>query len=303
MDRNDVEWHGSFAVIVTPFTYDGDIDESAYRQIVDLVIEDGCHGVISAGSTGEFFLMTDDERKRVYAIAADQAAGRVPVLGGASAIRTEDVVDLTRAAGDVGCDGVMVLPPIYVRLSDREVLEFYRRVSQEGGLPILLYNSPMAVRTSLGPRLVEQLAGYDNVVAIKDSSRDLQQVADLILYCGDQVRVFVGEENQILAGVAMGADGAVAMVPQVVGRMAVDLYETAAAGEMERARELHEKIIRVYDLFKVGSGYVALKESMNMLGRPGGYSRPPMLPLTEEQRGELRKIFEDVGLLTPAAVA
>ena len=97
--------------------------------------------------------------------------------------------------------------------------------------------------------------------------------------------------------------GAVAMVPPVVGRMAVELYEAAVSGDMERARELHFKIVRVYDLFKVGSGYVAIKESMNLLGRPGGYSRPPMLPFTDEQRGQLREIFEDVGLLVPSAVS
>ena len=111
MNRNDIDWHGSFTVIVTPFTRDGDIDEAAYRRVVDLVIDDGCHGVISAGSTGEFFLMTDDERKRVFSIAADQTAGRVPVLGGTSAIRTEDVVDLTQGAREAGCSGVMLLPP------------------------------------------------------------------------------------------------------------------------------------------------------------------------------------------------
>ena len=172
-------WHGSFAVIVTPFTRDGDIDEAAYREIVDLVIEDGCHGVISAGSTGEFFLMTADERKRVFAIAADQAGGRIPVLGGTSATRTEDVIDLTRAAAQAKCNGVMVLPPIYVRLQDRELIEFYRRVSEEGGLPVMVYNSPLAVRSNLTPQLVQKLMQLDNVVAIKDSSRDLQQVAQV----------------------------------------------------------------------------------------------------------------------------
>jgi 4-hydroxy-tetrahydrodipicolinate synthase len=127
-------------------------------------------------------------------------------------------------------------------------------------------------------------------------------VADLIRFCGDRLKVFVGEENQLLAGIAMGAVGAVAMVPQVVGRMAVELYETAAAGDTERARELHEKVKRVYDLFDVGSGYVCIKESMNMLGKSGGYSRPPMLPLTEPQREKLRQIYENVGLLEPIAL-
>ena len=302
MNRNDIDWHGSFTVIVTPFTRDGDIDEAAYRRVVDLVIDDGCHGVISAGSTGEFFLMTDDERKRVFSIAADQTAGRVPVLGGTSAIRTEDVVDLTQGAREAGCSGVMLLPPIYIEIGDRELFEFYSRVSGEGGLPIMLYNSD-ATPTFLTPKRVEQLMAIGNVVAIKDSSRDLNQLADLVRFCGDEIRVFVGLEDLLLAAVAMGAVGAVAMVPQVVDRMAVELYEAAAAGDMERAMELHQKIVRVYDLFKVGSGYMAVKESMNMLGRPGGYSRPPMLPLTGEQKATLREIFEDVGILEPAAAA
>ena len=299
MDRNDVDWHGSFAVIVTPFTRGGAIDESAYRRVVDLVIEAGCHGIISAGSTGEFFLMTHDERKRVFSIAAAQAGGRVPVLAGVSATRTDDVVGLTRSAADSGCAGTMLLPPIYIRVDDRELYEFYRRASEEGGLPIMLYNGNSP--TFLTPERVQRLAELDNVVAIKDSSRIMQQMDDLVRLCGDQVSVFVGEENLLLAAIAAGAVGAVAMVPQVVGSMAVELYESAATGDTDRARELHHKIVRVYDLFNVGSGYVAIKESMNMLGRPGGYSRPPMLPFTERQRTELCQIFEDVGLLIPAA--
>ena len=297
MGRTDVNWHGSFAVIVTPFTKEGEIDEAAYRKVVDLVIEAGCHGVISAGSTGEFFLMTHEERKHVFSVAVEQAAGRVPVIAGTSAIRTEEVIDLTQYAATIGCAGAMLLPPIYIMVDEREVIEFYCRISGDVGLPIMLYNSPHAVRTYLTPRLVEQLMKLDNVVAIKDSSLDMRQLSDLVRFCGHEIRVFIGLEDLLLPALAVGAVGAVAMVPQVVGNMAVGLYETAVAGDFERARELHHKIVRVYDLFKVGSGYVAIKESMNMLGRPGGYSRPPMLPFSEEQRAQLREIYEDVGLL------
>ena len=302
MGSSRVDWHGSFAVIVTPFTEDGDVDESAYRQVVDLVIDAGCHGVISGGSTGEFFLMTGDERKWVYGIAADQARGRVPVVAGTSAIRTEDVVDLTRHAGEAGCAGAMVLPPIYRALDDRELLEFYRRVSHEGGLPIMLYNST-AVQTFLTPQRVEGLMELDNVVAIKDSSLSLRQLNDLVRFCGDEIQVFIGLEDLLISALSVGAVGVVAMMPQVVGRMAVELYETVVAGDMQRARELHDKIVRVYDLFNVGSGYVAIKEAMNMLGRPGGHSRPPMLPFTKEQRAQVRAICEDVGLLVPSPVS
>ncbi|UCH01480.1 MAG: 4-hydroxy-tetrahydrodipicolinate synthase [Candidatus Bathyarchaeota archaeon] len=299
MGTKKVDWHGSFAVIVTPFTKDGRIDEAAYRTVVDLVIQAGCHGVISAGSTGEFFLMTNAERKRVFAIAVDQAAGRVPVIAGTSAIRTEDVIDLTRAASQVGCAGAMILPPIYIQVDDRELIEFYSRISDEADLPIMLYNSPRAVRNTLTPQRVQQLMNIENVVAIKDSSRDMQQMNDLVRFCGDEIQVFVGVEDLLLPSLAVGAVGAVAMVPQVVGPMAVELFEAAVSGDMKRAQKLHLQILRVYDLFKVGSGYIAIKESMNLLGKPGGYSRPPMQSFNEEQKAQLRTILEDVGLLNP----
>ena len=132
----------------------------------------------------------------------------------------------------------------------------------------MLHNST-AVQTFLTPQRVERLMELDIVVAIKDSSLDLRQINDLVRFCGDEIQVFIGLEDLLLSALSVGAVGAVAMMPQVVGRMAVELYETAVSGDMQRARELHDKMVRVYDLFNVGSGYVAIKEAMNMLGRPG----------------------------------
>jgi 4-hydroxy-tetrahydrodipicolinate synthase len=302
MSTTDVDWHGSFAVIVTPFTRDGAIDEGGYRRVVDLVLEAGCHGVITAGSTGEFFLMNANERKRVFSIAVDQVAGRVPVIAGTSATRPEDVIALTRYAASIGCAGAMILPPIYIGLDEAETIAFYTRIDGEAGLNIMLYNSPSAVRTYLRPHVVQQLMQLEHVVAIKDSSLDMRQMNDLIRYCGHAIRVFVGLEDLLLPAMAAGAVGAVAMMPQVVGKMAVELYERTAAGDLQRARELHLTMVRVYDLFKVGSGYVAIKEAMNLLGKPGGYSRPPMRSFTDAQREQLRQILCDVGLMTTAGV-
>jgi 4-hydroxy-tetrahydrodipicolinate synthase len=300
MAKLRVDWHGSFAVIVTPFAKDGQLDEKAYRKVVEGVIEAGCHGVIAGGSTGEFFLMSTDERKRVHEIAVDQAKGRIPVLCGPAGIRTEDVVEIARHAKSAGCAGGMTLTPLYVGLDDREVVEFYKRVAGESGLPIMLYNSPRYVKAVLTPELVAKLARIDGVVAIKDTSFDMFQMNNLCRTVGDEIRVFVGLENLFLPALAVGAVGCVAMVPQVIGKKAVDLYTCWQKGDIKGARAAHEVLCRVYDLFNVGSGYIAIKESMNLLGKLGGYSRPPMLMFTDEQKTKLRAIYEDVGLLSPA---
>jgi 4-hydroxy-tetrahydrodipicolinate synthase len=297
MNRDDIKWHGSFAVIVTPFRQDGDVDEPAYRQIINHVIGAGCHGVITTGSTGEFFLMSSDERKRVVEICTDEVRRRVPVLAAPSATRTEDVVDFTKHARHAGCSGVMVMPPVYVPMTDRELIEFYSRVAGEGGLPIMLYNSPESVQANLTPSLVGRLAEIDEVVAIKDSSWDQIQVSNLLRTVGSEIRIFVGVEDLLLPSLAIGADGAVAMTPQIIGKAAVELYNSFRRGDYELAKALHFKMARLYDLFKIGMYVAVIKEAMRMLGQPGGYSRPPVLALTEEQRRQVRAILEDVGHL------
>ena len=290
-----INWYGSFSVIVTPFTKNGDIDEKGYREIIDFVINAGAHGIIAAGSTGEFFLLTNDERKQVFEIATDQVNSRVPLLAGVSASRTDDVLELAKFAETTGSDGLMLLPPLYITVDDAEILNFFTTISDTINLPIMIYNG--ATPNFLSIERVNRLLEVSNIVAIKDSSRDMTQMNDLIRFCGNKISVFVGEEDLLLPSISIGAVGSVAMVPQIVGEMAINLYQTAADGELSKAQELHNKIVRVYDLFRIGSGYVAIKESMKLLGLPGGYSRPPMRPFNQNQIEKLKQIFTDVGLL------
>ena len=290
-----INWYGSFSVIVTPFTKNGDIDEKGYREIIDFVINAGAHGIIAAGSTGEFFLLTNDERKQVFEIATDQVNSRVPLLAGVSASRTDDVLELAKFAETTGSDGLMLLPPLYITVDDAEILNFFTTISDTINLPIMIYNG--ATPNFLSIERVNRLLEVSNIVAIKDSSRDMTQMNDLIRFCGNKISVFVGEEDLLLPSISIGAVGSVAMVPQIVGEMAINLYQTAADGELSKAQELHNKIVRVYDLFRIGSGYVAIKESMKLLGLPGGYSRPPMRPFNQNQIEKLKQIFNDVGLL------
>lgn len=297
MNRNSVNWHGSFAVIVTPFKQDGSIDEAGYRRIIDFIIDSGCHGVIAAGSTGEFFLMSAEERKRVFEICVDQTAGRVPVIACPAAIRTEEVVGHTQAAMKAGCDGVMVLPPLYVKITDREIEEFYKRVAGEGGLPLMLYNSPFAVNVYLTPKLIEKLVKIEEVVAIKDSSFDMLQFSNLVRTVKDEIRLFIGLEHLFVPALAIGADGAVAMSPPIAGRMASELYDSYVAGDHARAQELHVRMTRLYDIFEVGSMYSCIKESLKLQGMPGGYTRAPMLPFDDEQKAKLADILSELGLL------
>ena len=301
MSKPGVDWHGVQAVIVTPFSADGALDEAAYRQVVEFVIDAGCHGVIAAGSTGEFYLMSDEERGRVFDIAVDQAAGRVPVIGCPAAIRIEDTIALTRRAAEAGCAGVMALTPLYISLSEREIVDYYRRLSGEGGLPIMLYNSPKLVNNTLPAPLVSELMELEQVVAIKDTTWDLYTTIELIRQCGPDLRVFVGLEDLFLPALSVGAGRRRHDAPGGRQHDRRSLWTPRGRATMTGRRRFISNSLRAYDIFKVGSGYVGIKEAMNLLGRPGGHSRPPMLPYTEGQKDQLREILNDLGLLEPAA--
>ncbi len=299
MAKVNVDWHGSFAVNITTFDADGKIDDAGCRRVFADTVEAGCHGVIAAGSTGEFFLMDEAERARVFALAVEAVDGRVPVIACPAATRTEDVLRHTKAAEAAGCDGVMVLPPIYVGLDDREVIDFYTRVADASALPVMLYNSPFMVKTELTVEVVQRLAEHDNIVAIKDSAFDIRKTSDVMRFCGETLKLFIGVEDMYLPALAIGAAGAVAMAPQIVGRPAPEIYDAYMAGDLTRARRCHYLVARVYDiLFKSGSMYVAVKEAMNLLGKPGGHMRAPMLPFTQAQRAEVREILRETGFLS-----
>ncbi len=295
MNRNDVDWHGILAVLVTPFTEDGKIDEESYRRIVELSIDDGVHGIITCGSTGEFYAMSREERGHLCRITVDQVHHRVPVICGASASCTSEVVELGQQAANLGADGTMIVPPYYARPNEREIVAFFKEISERTPLPIMLYNNPRRTGVNLVPRIVGSLAEIERVVAIKDSSKDFLQVCELVQSVGDRLRIFTGEETMLLGCVAMGADGAIALISQAMGRIPVELYEAARRGDYLRARDLQKKVARFYDALAIGNLFSALKEAMNQTGRPGGFPRKPLLPLTPDERDRVRSILQEIG--------
>lgn len=297
MSKPAVNWEGCFVPMVTPFDRDGLIDEPAFRRTIDLLIADGVDGIIIAGSTGEWYVLTDTERARLFHVAAEQARGRVTLLGGTSAIGTAETVALTRAAKEAGMAGVMILPPPYAMPNEREVVRHVAAVSDAVGVPILIYNNPGGTGINLTAKIVERLADGEAVVALKDSTKDLFQMGETIRRTRDRLRIFVGLEPYAVPAVLLGARGIVAMAPNILGSEAAGFYWAIVKGEWERVRVLQGKLSRLYEAFYAPgrAAYTVIKEAMNLVGRPGGFPRPPLLPLEPAERDELRTILRELG--------
>jgi 4-hydroxy-tetrahydrodipicolinate synthase len=303
MDRRSVQWEGNFNAAVTPFAADGAVDEAKFERNVSLLIDEGIDGIVVTGCTGEFWALSRDERVRLFGLAVRTAAGRVPIICGTSAIRATEVIELSRAAEKAGAQGVMITPPYYALPSQREILVHYQKVSDSIGLPILMYNIPKRQAVGIGHDLLQRLADVDRVVAIKQSAPGFDDVSDAVALVGDRIRVFAGHSvTRGFPAIAMGCDGYVSSVePQVMGKDAIQLFRLSKTSP-EAARKLQYKCIALDNAIHGGVGTfpASLKAAMNMLGRPGGYPREPLLPLTEEESGRLEDVLIKLALLTPA---
>lgn len=291
------KFSGSYPVCVTPFDARGQVDHAALRSYVDWQIAEGSHGLIPLGSTGEFLSLTREERAAVAETVIKQAAGRVPVLIGTAAEWTDEAVDLSREAEALGADGVMLVPPYYSSPTDAELVVHFTRVAEAIGIPMMLYNNPFTANVDLSAALVARLSQVENICYIKDTSKSVHRVTELLVACEGRMTVFAGYYpwESYLAG----AEGYSSVMANIAPRMSAETFERTVDGSGE-GRALYLRSLPLINAL-AGDLYVsATKAAMAMIGRSAGDPRPPRLPLPEEKRAELKRILEDLGLLAEA---
>jgi len=273
-------FRGTYTVLITPFSADGGtVDVLALQRLVNWQIEQGIHGLIPLGSTGEFLSLTAEEREQVIETCVRETAGRVPVLIGTGAEWTREAVHYARQAERMGADGILVIPPFYSSPTEDELFEHYRRIADATALPIMLYNNPATANVDLLPATVARLSRIDNVRYIKESTLEVTRVRDIIELCGERMTVFAG----ILGYESfwLGAQGWVAVCSNLL-RAALALYQKMLP------------IIR----WVGGHRYVAAsKAALDMMGLPVGAPRPPRLPLPLAEAANLRADLDALGLL------
>jgi 1-pyrroline-4-hydroxy-2-carboxylate deaminase len=307
MNRDDVEWWGYWPAAPTPFRNDGALDEPALRSLLQLYLDQGVHGILVNGSTGEWFSQTPAERERVTEVAVEAAAGRIPIITGVSAYTAAEAARLARHAARAGADGVLATPPPYVHPSPAEILAFYREVTEATELPFMIYNWPRGVAVDIDahPGLVQELAGLDHVAAIKDSTGDWLAMLRTVELVSDQVRVFGSflHRRGLAALLGLGGDGNIDG-GGVGAPFAVPFYEAvrrgdraAATAAVDRYTALSGRLIRPDYSGVFASPIPQLKAVMRLLGQPGGAVRPPLLPLNDPAAlDQLAQLLADVGL-------
>jgi 4-hydroxy-tetrahydrodipicolinate synthase len=289
--------HGIIPPVATPMLANEDLDLPRLRWFLDYLIANGVHGVFVLGTNSEFYALDEREKQEVIATTVTHVNKRVPVYAGTGAETTREAVRLTRMAQKEGADGVSVITPYFISPNQQEIYDHYRRIAEATSLPVILYNNPSTCGgLMIGVDTVARLAEIPNILAVKDSSGDLQNTQEYIKVVPPRFSVMMGRDTLIFPSLVMGTRGAVPATGNIAPQMLVSIYELFRKGDLEgaRAAQLHLNPLRMALSLCTPPG--AVKAALEMLGMPIGPCRSPVAAIAPEKKAKMKSALEAAGL-------
>ena len=282
-----VDWRGVFPALMTEFEQDGALDLGSTQRHARACLDAGCSGLIMLGTLGENSSLSPDEKEAVLRAAVEAVEGRVPVIAGVAEYTTELAIAQARRTERAGCAGIMALPCMVYEQDEREAVHHFRTLAAGTGLPIMIYNNPLAYKVDLKPEGFLGLVESANIVAIKESSHDSRRMTDSWNVLGDRFLMFCGVDDLIFENVLCGAVGWVSGLVNSFPAEGVRLFELASAGRIEEARDLYRWFMPLLhlDVHKKLVQYIKLANQMTGMGAE--WVRAPRLPLVGEERARV----------------
>jgi 4-hydroxy-tetrahydrodipicolinate synthase len=287
-------FEGVYPAIITPFTRGDrpDLDLEGLRENVKWLVEQGVHGIVPCGSTGESATMSHKEHEKVVEETVDVVNGKVPVLAGTGSNNTEEAVLLTKAAKNIGADGVLVISPYYNKPNKEGLKKHYKKIA-DLDIPVVMYNVPSRTGQNLEVDLVRDLSKHPNIVGIKEASGNLGQIWQIIEATRDEsFNVISGDDNLTLPILKLGGAGVISVAANVEPRRMVEMYEAFRKGNYQRARDLHFELEPLFKGLFIETNPIPVKKAVELRGMAAGPVRLPLDDLSEENTQKLREILK-----------
>ncbi|QXV65110.1 dihydrodipicolinate synthase family protein [Mucilaginibacter sp. 21P] len=287
------EWKGVFPAVTTKFTDNDELDFNAFDINLDAQLEAGAEGFILGGSLGEASVLSDDEKFALLRHTVEYVQGKVPVLLNIAEQTTKAAVAYAQKAYDNGADGLMVLPPMRYNSDPRETVAYLAAIAKSTKLPIMIYNNPVDYKIEVTLDMFEELAAYDNIQAVKESTRDVSNVTRMINRFGDRFKIFTGVDPLAMESLVMGADGWVAGLVDAFPKETVAIYRLVKANRIAEALEIYRWFLPVLelDIHAKLVQYIKLAEVATGIGTEN--VRAPRLPLIGAERERVLKVIND----------
>lgn len=292
-----MQFRGAFTALVTPFRQ-GKVDEERYRQFIEWQIQQGIHGLVPCGTTGESATLSHEEHEKVIEICIDQAKGRVVVLAGAGSNNTSEAVRLARFAKDAGADGALLITPYYNKPTQEGLYQHFKAIAQAVDMPLVPYNVPGRTGCNLLPATMGRLAHeLPNIVGIKEATGNLTQVSDVLEACPKTFQVLSGDDFTVLPLLALGGAGVISVTSNVAPSAMAGLCNAVAAGDWDKAREIHYALMPLNRAMFMETNPIPVKTALHMMGMMDLEFRLPMCPMNKAHDEELREALKQSGLV------
>ena len=298
-----MNWKGVMPAVTTCFNQDLSVDHGFMAEHCGWLLDNGCAGVVALGSLGEGATLTFDEKREILRTCVKAVHGRGPVVGSVSSLSTAEAVALAKMAADVGCDGLMVLPPYVYQGNWRETKAHVAAVFAATSLPCMLYNNPIAYGTDFLPEQIQELAKeHGNLAAVKESSADVRRVSAIRALLDQRLEICVGVDDAVLEAISAGATGWIAGLANALPRESVELFVCGLHGESEKAFELYRWFLPLLRMDTVPNFVQLIKLVQAEVGIGNARVRPPRLELTGEELERNKKIIRDALQARPQSV-
>lgn len=280
---------GVIPALITPFKEDESLHEEGMRQLVEHLIKKGVTGLYLTGSTGEGFLMSPEERKRVVTIVIDQVAGRIPLIVHVGAIGTKVSIDLARQAESAGADAVSSVPPFYWKFTDDSIFKYYKEITNSVEIPMVVYNIPLA--GLVGYDQLKRFADIEGVDGVKYTATSHFEIMRMKEEIGKDFMIYSGCDEMSLSGLSFGADGLIGSFYNLMPEVFIRIYDAMKSGDYKRAEEIQAMANALIVHCTRGNYVGMMKRALSWMGIDAGYCRSPFINLTSAEEDQLKRDF------------
>lgn len=286
---------GSGVAIVTPFTENG-VDFKKLEELLEWHIEQKTDAVIVCGTTGEASTMSEQERKETIKFTVDVVKGRIPVIAGTGSNNTRAAVEMSRWADSIGVDGLLVITPYYNKTTQRGCIEHFKAVSAAVKKPIIIYNVPSRTGFNITPETLLELSKLDNIVAVKEASGNISQIAEIARLCSGKLDIYSGNDDQVVPIMALGGKGVISVIANILPKDTHDMCIKFLDGDLNGSLELQLKMLPLINAVFIETNPIPIKTAMNLMGMNAGLLRLPLVEMAPKNLDILKKELTAYGI-------
>ncbi len=295
--QKDIVFTGAATALVTPFAPDGGVDYDAFGRLIDWQIAGGIDALVICGTTGEGSTLTDEEHKECIRFAAEKIAGRVPMIAGTGSNDTEYAFALSKYACDVGADALLLVSPYYNKATPKGLIKSFLDTADRTNKPIILYNVPSRTGVNIPMSVYRELAKHERIVATKEASGNLSQVAEIAAELSDSLAIYSGNDDQIVPIMSLGGMGVISVLSNVLPRETHDICAKFVAGDVIGSRKLQLDLLKLINSLFIEVNPIPVKTACGLMGMCSDSMRLPLCEMEEKNKAVLIEAMREVGLL------